>query len=91
MKVLTSDAQVHPSDWTEPRKTAPFSPESNSMAVIFVKMIKRDDISIMEKPDEAMAVKILAEALEHYNEWHPHRALLFYLPVNICADESITD
>ncbi|MFB3633544.1 integrase core domain-containing protein, partial [Escherichia coli] len=34
--------------------------------------IKRDYISIMPKPDGLTAAKNLAEAFEHYNEWHPH-------------------
>ncbi len=59
----------------EPKHTAVRSPESNGMAESFVKTIKRDYISIMPKPDGLTAVKNLAEAFEHYNEWHPHSAL----------------
>ncbi len=44
------------------------------MAESFVKTMKRDYISIMPKPDGLTAVKNLAEAFEHYNEWHPHSA-----------------
>lgn len=51
------------------------SPESNGMAESFVKTMKRDHISIMPKRDGLTAVKNLAEAFEHYNEWHPHSAL----------------
>ncbi|CSI46548.1 insertion sequence 2 OrfB protein [Shigella sonnei] len=40
-----------------------------------MKTIKRDYISIMPKPDGLTAAKNLAEAFEHYNEWHPHSAL----------------
>jgi len=59
----------------ELKHTAERSPESNGMAESFVKTMKRDFISIMPKPDGLTAVKNLAEALEHYNEWHPHSAL----------------
>ncbi|EOO7139816.1 integrase core domain-containing protein, partial [Escherichia coli] len=46
----------------------------------FVKTIKRDYISIMPKPDGLTAAKNLAEAFEHYNEWHPHSALGYRSP-----------
>lgn len=59
----------------EPKTTAVRSPESNGMAESFVKTMKRDYISIMPKPDGLTAVKNLAMAFEHYNEWHPHSAL----------------
>ncbi|EJK88596.1 transposase InsD for insertion element IS2a/d/f/h/i/k (plasmid) [Klebsiella pneumoniae subsp. pneumoniae DSM 30104 = JCM 1662 = NBRC 14940] len=45
-----------------------------------MKTIKRDYISIMPKPDGLTAAKNLAEAFEHYNEWHPHSALGYRLP-----------
>jgi putative transposase len=64
----------------EPRNTAVRSPESNGMAESFVKTMKRDYISIMPKPDGLTAVKNLAEAFEHYNEWHPHSALGYRSP-----------
>ncbi len=63
-----------------PRHTAVRSPESNGMAESFVKTMKRDYISIMAKPDGLTAVKNLAEAFEHYNEWHPHSALGYRSP-----------
>jgi transposase InsO family protein len=59
----------------EPKNTAVRSPESNGIAESFVKTIERDYISIMPKPDGLTAAKNLAEAFEHYNEWHPHSAL----------------
>ncbi len=58
----------------ETKHTAVRSPESNGIAESFVKTMKRDYISIMPKPDGLTAVKNLAEAFEHYNEWHPHSA-----------------
>ncbi|WDB99754.1 IS3 family transposase (plasmid) [Escherichia albertii] len=64
----------------EPKNTAVRSPESNGMAESFVKTIKRDYISIMPKPDGLTAAKNLAEAFEHYNEWHPHSALGYRSP-----------
>ncbi|MCX9799515.1 IS3 family transposase [Escherichia coli] len=64
----------------EPKNTAVQSPESNGIAESFVKTIKRDYISIMPKPDGLTAAKNLAEAFEHYNEWHPHSALGYRSP-----------
>ncbi|MEN1933137.1 IS3 family transposase [Escherichia coli] len=64
----------------EPKNTAVRSPESNGIAESFVKTIKRDYISIMPKPDGLTAAKNLAEAFEHYNEWHPHSALGYRSP-----------
>ncbi|MGS0019362.1 IS3 family transposase [Escherichia coli] len=64
----------------EPKNTAVRSPESNGIAESFVKTIKRDYISIMPKPDGLTAAKNLAEAFEHYNEWHPHSALAYRSP-----------
>ncbi|MCB8394825.1 IS3 family transposase [Escherichia coli] len=64
----------------EPKNTAVRSPESNGIAESFVKTIKREYISIMPKPDGLTAAKNLAEAFEHYNEWHPHSALGYRSP-----------
>ncbi|ECJ0774285.1 IS3 family transposase [Salmonella enterica] len=64
----------------EPKNTEVRSPESNGIAESFVKTIKRDYISIMPKPDGLTAAKNLAEAFEHYNEWHPHSALGYRSP-----------
>ncbi|EMV5903885.1 DDE-type integrase/transposase/recombinase, partial [Escherichia coli] len=64
----------------EPKNTAVRSPESNGIAESFVKTIKRGYISIMPKHDELTAAKNLAEAFEHYNEWHPHSALGYRSP-----------
>ncbi|HEN7141882.1 IS3 family transposase [Escherichia coli] len=64
----------------EPKNMAVRSPESNGIAESFVKTIKRDYISVMPKPDGLTAAKNLAEAFEHYNEWHPHSALGYRSP-----------
>ncbi len=64
----------------EPKSTAVRSPESNGIAESFVKTIKRDYISVMPKPDGLTAAKNLAEAFEHYDEWHPHSALGYRSP-----------
>lgn len=58
-----------------PRHTVVRGLQSNGIAESFVKIMKRDYISLMSKPNGLTAVKNLAEALEHYNEWHPHSAL----------------
>ncbi|MGQ7790237.1 integrase core domain-containing protein [Shigella flexneri] len=34
----------------------------------------------MPEPDGLTAAKNLAEAFEHYNEWHPHSALGYRSP-----------
>ena len=60
---------------TSPRHTAVRSLQSNGIAESFVKIMKRDYISLMSKPNGLTALKNLAEALEHYNEWHPRSAL----------------
>ncbi|MBS7772188.1 integrase core domain-containing protein, partial [Klebsiella pneumoniae] len=62
------------------KNTAVRSPVSNGIAESFMKTIKRDYISIMPKPDGLTAAKNLAEAFEHYNEWHPHSALGYRSP-----------
>ena len=64
----------------EPKNTAVRNPDSNGIAESFVKTIKRDYINIMLKPDGLTAAKNLAEAFEHYNEWHPHSALGYRSP-----------
>ncbi|MDY8332937.1 IS3 family transposase [Escherichia coli] len=64
----------------EQKSKAVRSPESNGIAESFVKTIKRDYISVMPKPDGLTAAKNLAEAFEHYNEWHPHSALGYRSP-----------
>ncbi|EDF8710675.1 IS3 family transposase [Salmonella enterica] len=64
----------------EPKNTVVQSPESDGIAESFVKTIKRDYISVMPKPDGLTAAKNLAEAFEHYNEWHPHSALGYRSP-----------
>ncbi|MGQ3665312.1 IS3 family transposase [Citrobacter braakii] len=64
----------------EPCTTAVSSPQSNGMAERFVKTMKEDYIAFMPKPDVRTAVKNLAEAFEHYNEWHPHSALGYRSP-----------
>lgn len=63
-----------------PTHTAVRRPQSNSIAESFVKITKRDYISLMPKPNGLTTVKNLAAALEHYNEWHPHSALGYRSP-----------
>jgi putative transposase len=63
----------------EPKRTAVRSPR-NGMTESFVKMIKRDYISIMPRPDARKAVQNLAMVFEHYNEWYPHSALSYRSP-----------
>ncbi|WP_414704608.1 IS3 family transposase [Pseudomonas sp. P42] len=64
----------------QPVTTPVRSPQSNGMAESFVKMIKRDYVGHMPKPDRETALRNLAIAFEHYNEQHPHSALNYRLP-----------
>jgi putative transposase len=59
----------------EPYTKAVRSPESNGIAESFVKMIKRDYISIMPKPDSQLTVINLAQEFSHYSEYYPHGTL----------------
>lgn len=64
----------------KPVTTPVRSPQSNGMAESFVKTIKRDYVAFMPKPDVPTALRNLAVAFEHYNEWHPHSALKYRSP-----------
>lgn len=46
----------------------------------FVKLIKRDYVTHMPKPDRETTLHKLAIAFEHYNEQHPHRVLKYRSP-----------
>ena len=59
----------------EPRTTAIRSTQSYGVAESFVKMMKRDYIGMMPKPDSQTALLNLSLAFEHHNEYHPHSAL----------------
>uniref|UniRef100_UPI0040539580 IS3 family transposase n=1 Tax=Niveibacterium sp. SC-1 TaxID=3135646 RepID=UPI0040539580 len=64
----------------KPLTTPVSSPQSNGMAESFVKTMKRDYIAFMPKPDVPTAMRNLALAFEHYNEFHPHSALGYRTP-----------
>ena len=64
----------------EPCTTAVSSPQSNGMAERFVKTMKEDYIAFMPKPDVRTALRNLAAAFTHYNEYHPHSALGYNSP-----------
>ncbi|WP_149016890.1 integrase core domain-containing protein, partial [Escherichia coli] len=53
---------------------------ANSIAGRVGKMFRGESFSVMPKPDGLTAAKNLAEAFEHYNEWHPHSALGYRSP-----------
>jgi putative transposase len=59
----------------EPLTTPVRSPRSNGMAESFGKTIKHDYIAFMDTPDVRTALSHLADAFDHYNERHPHKAL----------------
>ncbi len=67
----------------EPLTTPVRSPQSNGMAKSFVKTMKHDYIAFMDKTDVGTALISLGAALfEHYNEYHPHKALRYRSPVS---------
>jgi hypothetical protein len=53
----------------QPVTTPVRSPKINGMAESFVKTIKRDYVAHMPKPDRETALRNLAIAFEHYNEY----------------------
>lgn len=55
--------------------TAVRSPQSNGMAEAFVKTIKRDYASLCELSDASTVLAKLAEWIEDYNEYAPHKGL----------------
>ncbi|ENG7680655.1 transposase [Providencia stuartii] len=63
-----------------PKHLAVGRPQSNGITEIFVKIMKRDYISLMPKPNGLTAVKNLAAVFEHYNEWYPHSTLGYRSP-----------
>jgi putative transposase len=64
----------------EPLTTAIQSPQSNGMAEAFVKTFKRDYADRMDRRDALAVLHQLDEAFEHYNEFHPHKALKMLSP-----------
>jgi putative transposase len=64
----------------EPLTTAIQSPQSNGMAEAFVKTFKRDYADRMDHRDALTVLGQLNEAFEHYNEFHPHKALKMLSP-----------
>lgn len=64
----------------KPLTTPICSPQSNGMAESFVKMMKRDHVAFMPKPDAATTVLNLAIVFEHDNEKHPNSALKYRSP-----------
>src|SRR5699024_12723278 len=56
----------------EPKNTAVRRPESNGIAESFDKTVKGVYISIVPKPEWITEAKKVAEAFEHYNDWHHH-------------------
>lgn len=56
------------------------SPESNGMAEAFVKTIKRDYASCNALPDARTVMTMLADWIEDYNEYAPHKGLKWLSP-----------
>lgn len=61
------------------------------MAERFVKTMKEDYIAFMPKPDVSTALQNLAAAFTHYNDNHPHSALVYHSPEGIPAAADIVN
>lgn len=71
----------------EPRSTPVRSPQSNGMAEAFVKTFKRDYVSVNPVPDAQTVIDQLPIWFEHYNCFHPHKALGYRSPKEFIADK----
>lgn len=71
----------------EPRSTPVRSPQSNGMAEAFVKTFKRDYVSVNPVPDAQTAIDKLPIWFEHYNSFHPHKALSYRSLKEFLADK----
>ena len=63
-----------------PGRTPVRSPQSNGMAESFVKTFKRDYVAVYGAPDALTVLRNLPRWFEHYNEFHPHKALGYRSP-----------
>ena len=59
-----------------PRTTPLESPQSNGMAKAFVRTLKRDYVCVSTLPDAGSVLRQLPLCLSHYNELHPHTAVM---------------
>jgi putative transposase len=69
----------------EPRTTPVESPQSNGMAVAFVRTLKRDYVRVNPCPDARTVMLQLSSWITHYNEVHPHKALGYPSPREFIA------
>jgi len=65
------------------------SPESNGMAEAFVKTVRRDYVSVNDRPDAATVLRQLAAWFEDYNECHPHKGLRMQSPREFIRSSTI--
>ncbi len=72
----------------EPRSTPVRSPRSSGMAEAFVKTFKRDYVSVNPVPDAQTVLDQLPIWFEHYNRFHPHKALGYRSPKEFLADKT---
>jgi putative transposase len=72
----------------EPRTTPVRSPQSNGMAEVFVKTMKRDYVRVLPLPDARTVMESLPLWIEHYNSFDPHKALGYRSPREFIADKT---
>ena len=58
------------------------------MAEAFVKTFKRDYVSVNPVPDAQTVIDQLPIWFEHYNRFHPHKALGYRSPKEFLADKT---
>jgi putative transposase len=69
----------------EPLTTPVESPRSNGMAAAFMCTLKRDYVRVNPRPDAATVIRSLPAWYDHYNRFHPHRALGYSSPREFIA------
>jgi putative transposase len=58
------------------------------MAEAFVKTMKRDYVRVSPLPDARTVMESLPLWIEHYNSFHPHKALGYRSPREFIADKT---
>ena len=70
-----------------PKRTPYRSPQSNGIAVLFVKTFKRDYADVNPTPDALTVLVKLAIWFAVYNAVHPHGALKYRSPEEFRQDQ----
>jgi putative transposase len=74
----------------KPLMTPVTSPQSNGMAEIFVKTLKRDYANLANRPDSKTVMAQLKNCFDYYNPYHPHSALGYLPPTLFREKRSLT-